>query len=52
MKLKQKMVISEIAGTKASDETTGRLDTTLDTSSSMVKSVDTSLVVNGSSLED
>jgi hypothetical protein len=52
MKLKQKRVISEIAATKGSDETIGGQDTTVDTSTSMVRSADTSREGAGSSLED
>ena len=52
MKLKQKRVISEIAATKGSDETNGRQDTTVDTSTSMMRSADTSREGAGSSLED
>ena len=52
MKLKQKIVISEIAATKVSDEMTGGQDNTVDTSTSMVRSVDTSHARAGSTLED
>jgi hypothetical protein len=52
MKLKQKRVISEITATKGSDETNGRQDTTVDTSTSMMRSADTSREGAGSSLED
>jgi hypothetical protein len=52
MKLKQKRVISEITATKGSDETIGRQDTTVDTSTSMMRSADTSREGAGSSLED
>ena len=52
MKLKQKIVISEIAATKVTDEITCGQDTTVDTSTSMVRSVDTSHAHASSSLED